>query len=467
MTITNTDRSATSTGNGLTTVWSYGFLIPDAASANVKLIEIATGIETVISSGDYTITGLGNAAGGTITYPKTGSPLTSTHKIVRFRSVAATQTTNVTNQTKYNASVVMAVWDRIVMMIQELTDDLSRSLRSAVGDAKIEALPNATTRASKFLAFDSSGDPIAASVVDSVPVSTFMETLLDDTTAAAGRTTLDAASGAQGTLADNALPLAGGVMTGGITMGGNLLTNGRVVARSLGTTQASATTVTPPLNGNTFQISGTTTITGFANLQIGLEYDVIATGAFAVTDSATLIVEGGSQTFAVGDRFRIFQLTSTIWHLYGISPIAGSGANRSYTRSTTEFDITTGIPDDNTIPQKTEGDQILSTTITPTSTTAKLRITVEVALGSGNIFAGVALFQNTDADAIASDYVYTATGKDSISFSYEFVPASTSLQTFTVRAGPVPSGTIYINQNHAGVSKFGGTIGSSITVEEV
>lgn len=161
MAITNTDRSVTHTGNGATTAFEYTFQIPDAGSLFVQLLEISTGTLTDVAAIDYTATGLGSESGGFVNYPLSGSPLASTHKIVIYRQVPATQTTIITNQVRYYADVAMRVWDRIVMMVQDLRNDADRSLRAPVGET-LDDLPTASSRAGKYLFFNATTGGVEA-----------------------------------------------------------------------------------------------------------------------------------------------------------------------------------------------------------------------------------------------------------------------------------------------------------------
>jgi hypothetical protein len=132
MTVTSTDRKITYTGNGATTAWAYSFNIPDAASAVVQTEVIATGVVTVIDAADYTITGLGVATGGSVTYPKAGDPLASTVKITVYRAVPVTQGIGVANQTAYNAGVVEKVWDRLTLIAQDQAEETGRSIKMPI-----------------------------------------------------------------------------------------------------------------------------------------------------------------------------------------------------------------------------------------------------------------------------------------------------------------------------------------------
>jgi hypothetical protein len=78
------------------------------------------------------------------------------------------------------------------MMLQQAVADLPRSLRQPTSDAdELDELPVAASRANKYLFFDADGQPSLVSAVStSVAASAFILTLMDDTTAAAARTTL-------------------------------------------------------------------------------------------------------------------------------------------------------------------------------------------------------------------------------------------------------------------------------------
>ncbi len=130
---------------------------------------------------------------------------------------------------------------------------------------------------------------------------------------------------------------------------------------------------------------------------------------------------------------------------------------------------TTIIPNDNTIPQITEGTQFLSLAITPTSATSKLLIQCEInastTVGSA---ISIALFQDSTASAIAAGNFTQATNW-SVRFplTYSMTSGTTSSTTFTVRAGLEAAGTICLNGNASGVRYFGGVNYSSITITEI
>ena len=151
---------------------------------------------------------------------------------------------------------------------------------------------------------------------------------------------------------------------------------------------------------------------------------------------------------------------------FPVGSVLQVGTSQSSALSTT----TATIPADNSIPQISEGVQVLSLAFTPISATSKLffNITVNCAYNSGAASSiTTALFQGATASAIAAG----ATGLPNSNYAmqptvnYSMTSGTTSSITFTVRAGS-SSGTTTINGIN-GSALFGGVGYSSITITEV
>ena len=130
---------------------------------------------------------------------------------------------------------------------------------------------------------------------------------------------------------------------------------------------------------------------------------------------------------------------------------------------------TTTIPLDDTIPQITEGTEVMTLAITPTSATSKLRIDVVInGAGSGANSWATALFQDSTANALAAaNYNMAVNNVVSYSgFTHFMTSGTTSATTFRVRCGTVTAATFTFNgQSSARI--FGGVIASSITITEI
>jgi len=130
---------------------------------------------------------------------------------------------------------------------------------------------------------------------------------------------------------------------------------------------------------------------------------------------------------------------------------------------------TTIIPQDNTIPQITEGFQVLSLAITPKSATSKLYIQANIVWSISTSQWNIsALFQDSTANALASTqaFVTTATAGLQSPLNYFMTSGTTSSTTFTVRCGPGGASTITIN-GQSGTAYLGGTMYTSITITEI
>ena len=133
----------------------------------------------------------------------------------------------------------------------------------------------------------------------------------------------------------------------------------------------------------------------------------------------------------------------------------------SYTSSTGTF------PFDNTIPQNTEGTELFTVSITPTSSASKLFIQAVACLGnSAGDWMTIALFQDSTANSLAANLAYqaTATGTLMMPLHYYMTAGTTSSTTFKIRYGSNGS-TTYVNGNSS--AKYGGVLISSLTVMEI
>lgn len=126
------------------------------------------------------------------------------------------------------------------------------------------------------------------------------------------------------------------------------------------------------------------------------------------------------------------------------------------------------IPNDDTIPQNTEGAEIVTVAITPTSVSSRLVIEADIPLsGDAARTLILALFQDSTADALAvAVQTSPAAGNVmSVHLRHEMAAGTTSATTFKARVGVTTGGTVYINGTNAARS-FGGVLASRIRVTE-
>lgn len=151
--------------------------------------------------------------------------------------------------------------------------------------------------------------------------------------------------------------------------------------------------------------------------------------------------------------------------------LAGQAVQIVNTQTGALNNITTQIPDDDTIPQITEGEEIMTLAITPTSATNKLKIDV-VVNGSNEAGLGfiVALFETTThatnaiAGAVPQNFP-TGNRPTCVSFTHYMTAPGTSEYTFRVRMGSDVLESNFNGINTGGL--LGGVLASSITITEI
>ncbi len=135
------------------------------------------------------------------------------------------------------------------------------------------------------------------------------------------------------------------------------------------------------------------------------------------------------------------------------------------TQSGTYIDCNTLMPYDDTIPQITEGDEVMTRAITPTSASNKLKIDI-VVCGTSLDRLIVGLFQDTTAGALAAICTNDSNEGETISFTHYMTAGTASPTTFRVRAG-ANEGDFDFNGKNDGTRLFGGVCASSITITEI
>lgn len=147
---------------------------------------------------------------------------------------------------------------------------------------------------------------------------------------------------------------------------------------------------------------------------------------------------------------------------------AGMVVGQAYASSGAVATTTTTLPNDDTIPQITEGAEFLTVSITPKSATNILRITAEITCSpsvSSNMCA--AIFRDATANALGCGFSLGAGGSEvrRIVVTVSVVAGSTAATTFRLRAGMGSAGTLTINGS-GGTRLFGGAALTTLSVTE-
>jgi hypothetical protein len=191
---------------------------------------------------------------------------------------------------------------------------------------------------------------------------------------------------------------------------------------------------------------------------------------------SVLVVEGTVPSSPAAGRQRVYidSADNTLKSVNSSGAVTMAGAIRQV-KNTQTGALATGttlIPVDDTIPQNTEGTELMTLAITPTDSGNKLKIEVVVmASYSVQAWMTAALFQDATANALATGSLFVAAASGSvgaiISFTHYMDAGTTSATTFKIRGGGHTAGTFTFNGSGAGAALYGGTFASSITITEI
>jgi hypothetical protein len=138
---------------------------------------------------------------------------------------------------------------------------------------------------------------------------------------------------------------------------------------------------------------------------------------------------------------------------------------KSVTYSTQTSGATT-FPLDNTIPQNTEGTELVTLSITPSNASNRLLIIANFIVHAGSVAGcGPALFQDSTANALSYAIQVIGAGYGApATLVHEMAAGTTSATTFKIRVG-THNGTWYVNQTNS--YTFGGSPKSVLTIFEI
>lgn len=127
MSITSTTSRVDYTGNGATATYDYPFVIFAEGDLLVSTRDDDDVQTTLVLNTDYTVDGVADSGGGTITL--VDGVLASGYALTIRRVVDITQETDIRNQGEFFPETHEDVFDRLVMIDQQQQDSLDRSLK--------------------------------------------------------------------------------------------------------------------------------------------------------------------------------------------------------------------------------------------------------------------------------------------------------------------------------------------------
>ena len=163
MTISSTTVKNSYSGNGTLNTFNYTFKIFADADIQV-IIRDANATETVKTlTTHYTVTGAGNANGGTIVFTSGNIP-TNTETVVLRRALPQTQSIDYIANDAFPAESHEEGLDRSMMAIQQLQEEVNRSIKLSRTNTmnSTEFAIGSTDRAGKIFGFDSNGELVVS-----------------------------------------------------------------------------------------------------------------------------------------------------------------------------------------------------------------------------------------------------------------------------------------------------------------
>jgi hypothetical protein len=158
MTVSSTTSKVSYSGNGTTVAFAVSFYFLADSQLTVTLRAADGSESTKVLNTDYTVSGAGVLAGGTVTM--TVAPASGTTLVIS-RNVPLTQETDLQPNDRLPAETLEQSIDKLTMIDQQLQEEVNRTIKFPVSDSASlnSTLVTAANRANKYLKFNASGEP--------------------------------------------------------------------------------------------------------------------------------------------------------------------------------------------------------------------------------------------------------------------------------------------------------------------
>ena len=129
MTVSTTTARNVRDGNGVATSFVYDFVV--LSSSHLKVYELVGTVLTLRTEGvHYSVTGVGNAGGGTVVFNTAPASVTpGTGNVVLQRAVPMTQAVHYVANDAFPESTHEAALDKLTMLVQQVSDAQSLGLQ--------------------------------------------------------------------------------------------------------------------------------------------------------------------------------------------------------------------------------------------------------------------------------------------------------------------------------------------------
>lgn len=196
MTVPSTPSRNDYIGTGLLDAYDFSFRITSEADLLVTKQDTLGVSTTLTYPTDYTVTGVGDFPGGTITL--TAGNLPTGYLLAIRDDPALVQTSDIRNQGDFFPEIHEDAFDYVTRIVKSQQDTLDRAVKLSETTTGVSTeLP--APEAGYSIVWNATADGLINAVMASAPTSAFMATALDDETAADARTTLGVPAAANGT----------------------------------------------------------------------------------------------------------------------------------------------------------------------------------------------------------------------------------------------------------------------------